>query len=121
MRKWITMVASLLLVSAMAVGCGNANNNNAENKPAEQAPAGNTGGTAAGGAHEDAQKLFQARCTTCHGQDMRGNVDLTKVGSRYKSADEIKTVLMKGKNGMPGGLVTEDEAKKLADWLITMK
>ena len=111
MKKWMVAFGSLLLVLSLAVGCGPAKNS-VESNPA---PAGNTS------EHAKAQSLFQAKCTACHGRDMKANVDLTKVGSRYKSADEIRTVLIKGKDGMPGGLVTEAEAKMLADWLITMK
>ncbi|BAU26582.1 cytochrome c551 [Aneurinibacillus soli] len=125
------MIASFLLVIALAVGCGVAKSDNPGNKPAAQAPAGNTSGGAAGktggsatdGVHAEAQKMYQAKCTACHGQDMKGGAGpaLMQVGSRYKSADEIKTILMKGKDGMPGGLVSEEEAKKLSDWLMTMK
>lgn len=124
------MIASFLLVIALAVGCGVAKSDNPGNKPAAQAPAGKPDGGAAGktgstagGAHVEEQKIYQTRCTACHGQDMKGGAgpDLTKVGSRYKNTNEIKTILLKGKDGMPGGLVTEAEAKKLSDWLMTMK
>ncbi|GEN36036.1 MULTISPECIES: c-type cytochrome [Aneurinibacillus] len=121
MKKWTVMLSSLLLVLALAAGCGTANNN--QGGGAEQGQGGQQGGGQAGGGGKDAQKIFQASCTSCHGQNMEGGVgpNLTKVGSKYKSADEIKTIIVKGRNGMPGGLVSEADAQVLADWLITKK
>ncbi|MCI1693943.1 c-type cytochrome [Aneurinibacillus aneurinilyticus] len=124
MKKWMMIVSSILLVLVLAVGCGTAKKEEggAAEKPAPAQKGGQAGGTAGGGGQE-AQKVFQANCTSCHGQNMEGGVgpNLTKVGSKYKSADEIKTIILKGRNGMPGGLVSETDAKALADWLITKK
>ncbi|ERI04522.1 c-type cytochrome [Aneurinibacillus aneurinilyticus] len=124
MKKWMMIVSSILLVLVLAVGCGTAKKGEggAAEKPAPAQKGGQAGGTAGGGGQE-AQKVFQANCTSCHGQNMEGGVgpNLTKVGSKYKSADEIKTIILKGRNGMPGGLVSETDAKALADWLITKK
>ncbi|MED0678237.1 cytochrome c [Aneurinibacillus thermoaerophilus] len=120
MRKWLMSFSSILFVLALFTGCATSKNK-AEQPPAKQG--GQAGGGAAEGAAGDAQKIFQANCTSCHGQNMEGGVgpNLTKVGSKYKSADEIKNVIVKGRNGMPGGLVSEADAEVLAGWLITKK
>ncbi|MBN6186935.1 cytochrome c [Aneurinibacillus sp. BA2021] len=127
MKKWTTIIGSMLLVLALAAGCGTAKKGGggAAQPPAqqgEQAGGGAAGGTAGGG-KQNAQAIFQGKCISCHGQNLEGGVgpNLTKVGSKYKSADEIKTVILKGRNGMPGGLVSEADAKILADWLMTKK
>ncbi|MCP1357570.1 c-type cytochrome [Aneurinibacillus migulanus] len=123
MKKWMMTVSSILLVLALAAGCGAANKNEggAAEQPTPAEQGGQAGGAAGGGG--EAQKIFQANCTSCHGQNLEGGVgpNLTKVGGKYKSADEIKTIILKGRNGMPGGLVSETDAKALSDWLITKK
>lgn len=123
MKKWTTIIGSMLLVLMLAAGCGTAKKEQggAAEQPAQQGE--QAGGGAPGGEKKDAQAIFQGKCISCHGQNLEGGVgpDLTKVGSKYKSADEIKTIIVKGRNGMPGGLVSEADAKVLADWLITKK
>ncbi|MFT9849566.1 c-type cytochrome [Aneurinibacillus sp. REN35] len=122
MKKWTTIIGSMLLVLMLAAGCGTAKKEQggAAEQPAQQ---GEQAGGTPSGEKKDAQAIYQGKCISCHGQNLEGGVgpDLTKVGSKYKSADEIKTIIVKGRNGMPGGLVSEADAKVLADWLITKK
>ena len=45
---------------------------------------------------------------------------LTGVGDR-RSADEIKDIIINGKNSMPGGLVKEDQAENMVKFLQGLK
>jgi cytochrome c551 len=123
MKKWVVAVSCMLFTLALATGCATSSKNNegASKKPAEQGQ--QAGGGTSGGQKQNAQHIYQANCTSCHGKNLEGAVgpSLTKVGSKYKNADEIKNVIVKGRDGMPGGLVSEADAKILADWLITKK
>ncbi|MFQ3542748.1 cytochrome c [Halobacillus rhizosphaerae] len=77
----------------------------------------------ASGSSEDPEKLFEAKCATCHGADLSGGVgpNLQKVGSRY-SAEEIQNIIKNGKGGqMPPGLYGGEQAKKIAEWLAKKK
>ena len=71
----------------------------------------------------DAQKIFDQKCSSCHGGDMKGGMgpNLTKVGSKYSKA-EILDILKNGKSGgMPAGLVSGDDANTIATWLAAKK
>ncbi len=70
----------------------------------------------------DPEEVFSKSCASCHGEDLSGGAgpDLTKVGSDH-SADEIHDIIMNGQGAMPGGLVGNEEADLLADWLSEMK
>ncbi|MBY8909870.1 cytochrome c [Salinicoccus roseus] len=74
------------------------------------------------GDSELAQEAFQQNnCVSCHGENLEGasGPALTDVGSRL-SEDEIRTTIEEGGNGMPSGLVSdEDEMDALVQWLST--
>ncbi|RHW37354.1 cytochrome c [Neobacillus notoginsengisoli] len=85
------------------------------------------GGGGDGGGKEsasaDPEKMYQQKCSGCHGGDLKGGAgtDLTKVGSHY-SKDEIKDIIENGKGGgMPAGLYKGDDADKVAGWLAEKK
>ena len=74
---------------------------------------------AEGGEVAAPEEIFEKNCAMCHGSDLSGGSapDLTKVGNDH-SADEIKEIIIKGTDGgMPGGLVGDEEAAALAEWL----
>ncbi|MEH7108068.1 MULTISPECIES: cytochrome c551 [Bacillaceae] len=75
--------------------------------------------TASGG---EAAKIFDQKCSSCHGGDLKGGMgpNLTKVGSKY-SKDQILDILHNGKGQMPPGVVTGDDADKVAEWLAAKK
>ncbi|WP_318507323.1 cytochrome c551 [Bacillus sp. T3] len=80
--------------------------------------------TASGGG-ADPEKLFSQKCSSCHGADLKGGgggsfPDLTQVGSRL-SKDEIETVILNGRNAMPKGQLTGDDASAVAGWLAEKK
>ncbi len=70
------------------------------------------------------EELYQQNgCVACHGGDYQGvgsNPALTGVGDRL-AKEEIIDVLVNGRGNMPGGLVSEEQAKEMADWLSSLK
>ncbi|MCT2537586.1 cytochrome c [Aquibacillus koreensis] len=71
---------------------------------------------------QDPEVLIES-CISCHGSDLGGNngPSLQNVGSDY-SVDEIQDIIINGKGtGMPGGLVSNEEAAILAEWLAEKK
>lgn len=75
-------------------------------------------GEAEGETADDPEAIFANSCAACHGQDLSGGAgpDITTVGSKL-SADEIKDIIINGVGTMPGGLVGNEEAEVLAEWL----
>lgn len=69
------------------------------------------------------EDLYQESCIGCHGQNLEGasGPNLQKVGAKY-SESEIEDIINNGRgNNMPGGLVSEEEATELANWLSEKK
>lgn len=66
------------------------------------------------------EELYQANnCIGCHGDVLQGGSGpaLSNIGDEL-SADEIEEVIVEGRQGMPAGLVTdEDELETLVEWL----
>lgn len=71
----------------------------------------------------DPEAIYKQNCSSCHGQNLEGNVGpaLEKIGGQYKP-EEIADIIKNGKgSGMPAGLVKGEEAKILVDWLAEKK
>jgi len=69
------------------------------------------------------EDIYKQTCIGCHGDQYQGVVGptLKGVGSKY-SKEELMTFVTKGKGtGMPAGLVKEEQAAAMADWLATIK
>lgn len=68
------------------------------------------------------EDIFKNNCASCHGDDMEGDSapGLTDVGSKY-SADEIEDIIINGKDSMPPGQASNEEALELAEWLEGME
>jgi Cytochrome c, mono- and diheme variants len=122
--KWMLTAAALALTAALAA-CGGGNGNGAETAP----PAGNAGngGNGNGGATVDtaqAESIYQNNCVGCHATDLAGGVgpSLQKVGAEM-SADDIRTIIANGQNGMPAfkDRLANEDIDALAAWLATMK
>ena len=66
-----------------------------------------------------AAKIYEQKCSSCHGDTLEGKIgpELTTVGDRL-SMQEIEAIINDGAPAMPGGLIAEDEAKKVAEWLM---
>ncbi|WHX40207.1 cytochrome c [Mesobacillus sp. AQ2] len=82
------------------------------------------GGDEAGGdkAGADPEKLFNQKCSSCHGGNLEGGVGpkLSDVGSRL-SQDEIESTIANGKGSMPPKLLEGDDASAVAEWLANKK
>ncbi|MDE3840127.1 cytochrome C551 [Bacillus methanolicus] len=111
------LLALLMGTSLVLAACGGGDN-------AEKDTSTNNGGggettTADAG---DAQKIFNQKCSSCHGQNLEGGVGpaLDKIGSKL-SKEDIEKVIAEGKGAMPKGLLQGDEASSVAEWLAGKK
>ncbi|MCM3763404.1 cytochrome c551 [Neobacillus niacini] len=88
------------------------------------AACGGGGDDKGGGDTADAggQKIYDQKCSSCHGGDLKGAVgpNLTQIGSKY-SKDEILNIIHNGQGGMPPNVVTGDDADQVAEWLAAKK
>ncbi|MDF2608321.1 MAG: cytochrome [Bacillales bacterium] len=77
-------------------------------------------GTGCGKKEQSVEELYTSKCQGCHGATLTGTAmpksNIQGVGSRL-SVDEIKNVIINGKGIMKGGMVTEEEAQQLAEYL----
>lgn len=74
---------------------------------------------------QQAQVLYANTCALCHGQQREGAIgpSLVAVGERYSLA-KIERIAQEGKGKkqaipMPAGLVSAEQARLLARWLVT--
>ncbi|WP_066315020.1 cytochrome c551 [Bacillus sp. FJAT-29814] len=105
-KKWMTLCLGSVLVLGLAA-CGGGND--------DKDGGGDT--ASAGG-----QKIYDQKCSSCHGGDLKGAVgpNLTQIGSKY-SKDEILNIIHNGQGGMPPNVVTGDDADQVAEWLAAKK
>lgn len=77
-----------------------------------------TGGANAG----DPEKLYNQKCSSCHGGDLQGGAGpkLSDVGARL-SQEEIEAVIANGQGSMPPGLLKGEDATAVAEWLAGKK
>jgi cytochrome c551 len=71
----------------------------------------------------DAEKMYEQKCSACHGGGREGIVGppLSAIGAKL-SKDDIKSIILNGKQGgMPAGLASDDIASKIAEWLANKK
>lgn len=106
-KKILALVMGTSLVLA---ACGGADES-AEN----DTNTGNETTTTAG-----APELYKNNCAACHGQDLAGipGNDLNNTGL---TKEEIEKVIHEGQGAMPGGLLNDEEASQVAEWLTTKK
>ncbi|MGE8206928.1 cytochrome c551 [Heyndrickxia sp. NPDC080065] len=106
----------ILTLSFSLAACGTSSK---DKNTAKQETTGTTGTTATAG---DAAKLFDQKCSSCHGGNLEGNIgpNLQKVGSKYNK-DEILNIINKGKGGMPPGVIKGTDADAVATWLSGKK
>jgi cytochrome c551 len=120
MKKLTT--AGLLLVLAMSLSaCGGGEK--PSSAPAEQNNSQSQSQTAAtSGGGDDAKKIMEGKCISCHGQNLEGGAGpkLADVGARL-SKDEIEKTIKTGRGIMPGGLLSDEETKKVASYLADKK
>lgn len=70
----------------------------------------------------DPEKVVQQKCIQCHGDQLNnGNApDISKAGETF-SKDDIKKIIKDGQGAMPGGLISGEEAEKVAKYLADKK
>jgi mono/diheme cytochrome c family protein len=110
MKKLIYGVICVVFFSFLSACGGGDEEAETEKAPTEeQAPTADAG---------DADSKYQQSCSQCHGGDLvSGSApDLDMIGSKY-SKDEILGIINNGKGGMPGGLLTGEDAEAVASWL----
>lgn len=123
MKKYLAIFGVIMLL-AIGAAC-TTNNGDGGATGGDTTNGGTTGG-------DDVQQLYTANCQVCHGADLSGGIgpSLTKVGSLYEDVAEMKDKIIKGsgipsKSGATGvmtaNLVSDDDAQKLAEWLMTKK
>lgn len=73
-------------------------------------------------AAEKPEDIYKKSCIGCHGDQYQGGVGpaLKGVGERY-SKEEIAQIVVNGKGAMPAGLVPQEKAAEMAEWLAGLK
>ncbi|MDT9026542.1 c-type cytochrome [Rossellomorea yichunensis] len=67
-------------------------------------------------------EIIKDTCISCHGSYLEGGAGPGLVGlSQRMSEENIITILENGNDNMPAGLVSPDEARLLADFLINLE
>lgn len=109
-KKLLALLMGTTLVMGLAA-CGGGSDTSKKSDGGSTAKAG------------DAEKIVSQKCSSCHGQNLEGSVGpaLNKIGAKY-SKDEILNIINKGKGGgMPAGLISGDDADKVAAYLAEKK
>lgn len=70
----------------------------------------------------DPEKLFNQKCSSCHGGNLEGGVGpkLSDVGTRL-SQEDIEGIIANGKGSMPAKLLEGGDATAVAEWLANKK
>ncbi|WP_066291897.1 cytochrome c551 [Bacillus sp. FJAT-29937] len=113
------LLALLMGTSLVLAACGGGGGDKATEK--EDTGTTNGGQTTTAG-DGDAQKLYDQKCSSCHGANLEGTVGpkLSDAGS-HLSKEDIEKIIANGQGAMPGGLLKGDEATQVADWLAAKK
>jgi mono/diheme cytochrome c family protein len=85
-------------------------------------PSPSTSASEASSTSTDANAIVSKSCITCHGENLEGanGPNLTKIGSKY-GKDEIENIINNGKNAMPSGVISKEDAATVAEWLSQKK
>lgn len=71
---------------------------------------------------EEVKTVYSQKCSSCHGQILADGMpgDLEGIGSEF-SREQLGKIVLRGIGLMPGGLVEDEEAAALVEWLSNMK
>jgi cytochrome c551 len=94
-RLWIVIALSLLVIAGCSSNTANAK------RPT------------------DGEGLYKFSCLSCHGENLEGAAGppVINMGSKY-SEEELLKLLNDGVGMMPGGQLSEEEAKTVTKWLL---
>lgn len=92
----------------------------AEEEGGGEAAEGEEGGEEAAAGDFDPEAHAQANCISCHGSSYEGGVGPSLVATELPQAD-IEEILINGKGTMPGGLVEEENAAAMAEWVLSLE
>lgn len=107
--KSLKFIGSLALLTVLLVGCGGNNEETKTSQTNDGAATQNTAGA----------DIYNQKCSSCHGEDLKGmGQDLTTVKDRL-SKDEIIEVNKNGRGMMPGGQVNDEENIAVTEWLLS--
>ncbi|MEH7125698.1 cytochrome c [Bacillus sp. JJ1532] len=115
------LLALLMGTSLVLAACGGGGDNATEKEDTGTTGTTNGGETTTAG-DGDAQKLYDQKCSSCHGANLEGTVGpkLSNVGASL-SKEDIENIIANGQGAMPAGLLKGDEATQVADWLAAKK
>jgi cytochrome c551 len=67
----------------------------------------------------DGEGLYKFGCLSCHGENLEGAAGppVINMKAKYSEEDMLK-LLNDGVGMMPGGLLSEEESKKVTKWLL---
>lgn len=66
-------------------------------------------------------EVAQGKCITCHGDNL-DNGGAPSLVNTDLSKDELVDIIQNGTdNGMPGGLIPDDQLDDMADYILTLK
>jgi cytochrome c551 len=102
------LMGLILGTSILLAACGGGNGNNGSKQLANKG--------------DDPQQIYNNKCISCHGDNLKGGIgpSLQKVGSKY-SKEQILNILKNGRGQMPPNVVQGKEAEKMAEWLANKK
>lgn len=111
-------IATVVVVATLAVAaCGGGDDETGEPHPDVTVPRPPASVTAGG-------EIFAARCTSCHGANLRGGIgpSLASVGNGQPDAFYVDRVT-NGKGGMPafGDDLAEDEIRSVVDFIRSIQ
>ncbi|AND42196.1 MULTISPECIES: cytochrome c551 [Bacillales] len=113
------LLALLMGTSLVLAACGGGDDAAEDKDTATNGGGETTTDTADAG---DAQKLYEQKCSSCHGANLEGGVGpaLDKIGASL-SQEDIENTIANGKGAMPKGLLQGEEASAVASWLAGKK
>ncbi|WP_071393576.1 cytochrome c551 [Bacillus tuaregi] len=111
--KFKGKLAALLVGSALVLAaCGGGD------EEASTSTSNDSASTTTDTASANGEKIFNQKCSSCHGMNLEGGVgpELTTVGSKM-SQEDIETLVKDGKGAMPPGLIDGEDLTAVAEWL----
>ena len=119
----LIMAFGIGLIFSMSIQGVNNEAEIAEENAAEEEGGGEEaaeGGEEAAAGDFDPEAHAQANCISCHGSSYEGGVGPSLVATELPQAD-IEDILINGKGTMPGGLVPEENAAAMAEWVLSLE